>query len=127
MDDKFVRKCKKFHATLMAEQQENEKRMDKIIKQYQKELHEMKEKSQGIYESVLQWMIEATNHDDCKEFLDSLQGVINDVTENPEKMDMYAEIFRNCTELIKKKKNIIVTEEYRQFPCGKKPLYFDFF
>ncbi len=72
-DNKFVKKCKEFHAVLTAEQQENEKRMDKVIKQYRKELHKMKEKSQEIYDSVLQWMIEATNHDDCKEFFDSLK------------------------------------------------------
>ena len=122
----IVEICKTFHKTLKQQQEEEQQRLKKTYDTYTKELQQMHEKTENMYKNLLQWMIEHVKHDESNTFITTLEEMIKDVNESPWKMDVYADVIRDSMTMLQSRKNPQVVEDKRQWPFGKKPLYFNF-
>lgn len=122
----LVKECQNFHKTWTTQQEEEERRFQKTYQTYQDELKKMKERTDELYKNFLQWTIEHVDHDESNTFLTVVKEMIDDVNKNPYNMQIYSEILSDTMEMIQKRKPVCVCEDKKQYPYGKKPLYFDF-
>lgn len=122
----IVEICTTFHKTWKQQQEEQQKGLEETYDTYKKELQQMHEKTENMYKILLQWMIEQVKHNESNEFINTIEDIIKDVNEYPWKMDVYTDVLKEAKDMLLSKKNPRVIEDKRQWPFGKKPLYFDF-
>lgn len=126
--DSFVGTCKDFHKTIQDHQKKDESHMKKTYDRYVRELQAMQEKTDDMYKNLLQWMIEHVKHDDGHALLIAMQNMMEDIRKTPSNMETYAEVLQDTKKMLDagKRAHVKVVEDERQFPFGKKPMYFDF-
>lgn len=124
--DEFVDSCKELHNAWQQHQKDASARMQKIYSDYNKKLQKMREQTDSMYKNLLQWLIESVNHDESHSFVNALKEMMDLVKERPATMDEYADVLRDTTLLLRQGEKPRVEKDTRQWPFGKKPLYFDF-